>query len=290
MDGSWHDWLEGRGPWCCLMVMIDDATGRVMARFYERETLDASFDLFGRYVKARRGLPRALYVDKAGIYRAEAGCPPTQFGRAMGELGVELILANSPQAKGRVERMNGTLQDRLVKELRLRGVTTVAGANAVLDDGPFLKQFNKPFAVKAAKRTDVHVKVRAALKLDEVLCAREARAVGHDWCVQWRGRLLQIDAMHAALNLPRPGRRVTVIAKASGDLLVRYAGAALTWAEVSTRPAPAKAKRARKPVTNNQRWLPGSDHPFNRPLATPRPRSGGSGPRRLRLRGPDPGT
>jgi len=266
MDGSWHDWLEGRGPWCCLMVMIDDATGRVTARFYEKETLNASFDLFGRYVKAR-WLPRALYVDKAGIYRAEAGCPPTQFGRAMGELGVELILANSPQAKGRVERMNGTLQDRLVKELRLRGVRDMVAANGVLDDeGPFLKQFNAKFAVKAAKRTDVHVKVRAALKLDEVLCEREERAVGHDWCVQWHGRLLQIDARHAALNLPRVGRRVTVIEKASGDLLVRYAGAVLMWAEVSTRPAPAKAKRARKPVTNNQRWLPGSDHPFKRPL------------------------
>jgi len=145
----------------CLMVMIDDATGRVTARFYERETLDASFDVFGRYVKARRGLPRALYVDKAGIYRAEAGCPPTQFGRAMAELGVELILANSPQAKGRVERMNGTLQDRLVKELRLRGVRDMAGANAVLD-GPFLKQFNKRFAVKATRKADVHRAVAAA--------------------------------------------------------------------------------------------------------------------------------
>ena len=170
--------------------------------------------------------------------------------------------------------MNGTLQDRLVKELRLRGVKDMAAANAVLDDGPFLKQFNKRFAVKAARKADVHRAVPAALQLDEVLCEREARAVGHDWCVQWRGRLLQVDARHAALNLPRPGRRVTVIEKASGDLLVRYAGAALTWAEVSTRPAPAKAKRARKPVTNNQRWLPDSDHPFNRPLATPRPRSG----------------
>src|SRR5712691_265321 len=272
MDGSWHDWLEGRGPWCCLMVMIDDATGRVRARFYEKETLNASFDVFGRYVKAR-GLPRALYVDKAGIYRAEEGCPPTQSGRAMEELGVELILANSPQAKGRVERMDGTLQDRLVKELRLREVRDVAAANAVLD-GSFLKQFNKKFAVRAAKKADVHRAVPAAVKLDEVLCEREERAVGHDWCVQWRGRLLQIDGRHAALNLPRPGRRVMVIEKASGDLLVRYAGAALTWAGVSTRPAPPEAKKARKPLTNNKRWTPGSDHPFNQPLAIRAVRSG----------------
>ena len=112
MDGSWHDWLERRGAWCCLMVMVDDATGRAFARFYDRETLAAAFDIFSRYVGSH-GLPLALYVDKAGIYRGESadGEPTlTQFGRAMEDLGVELILANSPQAKGRVERMNGTLQ------------------------------------------------------------------------------------------------------------------------------------------------------------------------------------
>ncbi len=272
MDGSWHDWLEGRGPWCCLMVMIDDATGRVAARFYEKETLSAAFDVFGRYARAR-GLPRAIYVDKAGIYRAEEGSPPTQFGRAMAALGVELILANSPQAKGRVERMNGTLQDRLAKELRLRGVKDMAAANALLD-GSFLNAFNAKFAVRAAKRADVHAKSPANLELAEVLCEREERAVGRDWCVQWRGRLLQIDAAHAGLDLPRPGRRVTVIAKASGDLIVRYAGDTLTWSEVSHRPTRAKKKNAKKPVTNNQRYVPGSDHPFNRTPACPGSRSG----------------
>src|SRR6185436_4795684 len=95
MDGSWHDWLEGRGRWCCLMVMIDDATGRTLARFYEKETLEAAFDLFGRYGECY-GLPGALYVDKAGMYRCDEDGTPTQFGRAMEELDVELILANSP--------------------------------------------------------------------------------------------------------------------------------------------------------------------------------------------------
>jgi hypothetical protein len=251
------------------MVMVDDATGRVLARFYDKETLWAAFDLFGRYAKTR-GLPRAIYVDKAGIYRAEEGCPPTQFGRAMAELGVELILANSPQAKGRVERMNGTLQDRLVKELRLREVKDMASANGVLD-GSFLKEFNKKFCVAAEVKSDGHHKAGSKTKLDEVLCEREQRAVGHDWCVQWRGRMLQVDAQHAGLDLSRPGRRVTVIDKAGGQLLVRYEGETLTWSEVSRRPERARAKKARKAVTNNKRYVPGPDHPFKRrPACVPR--------------------
>jgi hypothetical protein len=215
-----------------------------------------------------RGLPRAVYVDKAGIYRAEEGSPPTQFGRAMSELEVELILANSPQAKGRVERMNGTLQDRLVKELGLRGVKDLASANALLDQS-FVKHFNEKFAVRPAGKANVHRAAPAGTRLDEVLCEREERAVGHDWCVQWRGRLLQVDVRHAGLNLPRPGRRVTVIEKASGELLVRYDGETLTWAEASKRPDRAKAKKAKKPVTNNKRYVPGPDHPFNRNPACP---------------------
>jgi transposase len=290
MDGSWHDWFEGRGPWCCLMVMVDDATGRVFARFYDKETLASAFDVFGRYARVY-GLPRAIYVDKAGIYRAEEGSPatrvPTQFGRAMEQLGVELILANSPQAKGRVERMNGTLQDRLVKEMRLRGVSTVAAANALLD-GSFLDGFNAKFVVAPARKADVHRKAPA--DLHEVLCEREERAVGRDWCVQWRGRLLQVDTRHAGLDLPRPGRRVTVIQKACGGLVVRYGGETLAWAEASERPARVRAKKPRKPVTNNKAFKPGPDHPFNRVPACPgsRPAVGASSATPPRPRPPDP--
>src|SRR5258708_10599784 len=131
----------------------------------------------------------------------------------MGGVGVELILANSPEAKGRVERMNGTLQDRLAKELRLRGVKDVAAANALLD-GSFLNAFNAKFAVRAAKRADLHAKSPANLELAEVLCERAERAVGRGLCVQWRGRLLQIDAAPAGPDLPRPGRPVTVVPQA----------------------------------------------------------------------------
>jgi transposase len=273
MDGSWHDWFEGRGPWCCAMVLVDDATGRAWARFYERETLAAAFDAFGRYAAAF-GLPLAVYVDQAAMYLPDPSSgEPTQFGRAMATLGVELILAGSPQAKGRVERMNGTLQDRLVKEMRLRGVRDMAGANARLAGG-FLDDLNERFAVaaKGARPSDVHRRVTARMRLDEVLCVHEARAVGRDWCVQWRGRLLQVDARHAGLDLARPERRVTVIEKADGTVLIRYGAETLSWREVAERPK--RAKPARKPVVNNVAWKPAADHPFRRGIGGGSPRPG----------------
>jgi hypothetical protein len=139
-DGcSHHDWFEGRRAWAVLMVMIDDATGRIDARFFEEETQAAAFEMLGRYA-LEHGLPRTLYVDRAGIYRSDREPTPeeilaeqkpkTQFGRAMEELEVELILARSPQAKGRVERMNATLQDRLVKALRQRKIKDLAAASS----------------------------------------------------------------------------------------------------------------------------------------------------------------
>ena len=144
MDGSHHDWFEGRRAKAVLMVAIDDATNRTYARFFEEETTAAAFETFQRYV-GLYGLPRALYVDKDSIYRAsrdrtideELADEPakTQFGRAMAQLGVELICAHSPQAKGRVERRHGVFQDRLVKALRLEGIANLATANDYLHFG-----------------------------------------------------------------------------------------------------------------------------------------------------------
>jgi hypothetical protein len=174
--------------------------------------------------------------------------------------------------------MNGTLQDRLVKELRLRGVGDLASANKLLEGG-FLDGLNERFAVRAKRaRSDLHRRVTTEMKLDEVLCVHEERAVARDWCVQWRGRLLQVDERHASLDLPRPGRRVGVIEQLDGTLLLRYGNEALTWREVARRPA--KAKAARKPIVNNKRWKPPADHPFRRGpgAASRRPGLGGYAP------------
>src|SRR5438105_1262018 len=164
LDGSDHDWFEGRRARAVLMVMVDDATGEVWAQFFEQETTRASYDIFEGWVR-RRGVPQGVYPDRDSIYRCEAEGsladqlagkePQTQFGRAMEQLGVELILANSPQAKGRVERMNGTLQDRLVKALRLEGISDLTAANKYLRQ-TFLPALNRRFKVKPASATDVH--------------------------------------------------------------------------------------------------------------------------------------
>jgi transposase len=270
MDGSWHDWFEGRGGWCCLMVMIDDATGRIFARFYEKETLAAAFDVFGRYARSQ-GLPVSLYVDRAGIYRSDkaptleqelAGeVPLTQFGRAMKTLNVELILANSPQAKGRVERCNGTLQDRLVKAMRLAGVSDIAAANRLLE-ASFLARFTVP----AAEALDAHR--TATVELKEVLCEHHERTVGRDWCVQWRGRLLQIDERHEGLSLA--GKRVTVRELPGGEVQVVWQGQLLSQHGLASRPVRPKPKPV---IVNNRRWKPPASHPWKAGLPAARPSS-----------------
>jgi hypothetical protein len=263
MDGSHHDWFEGRGPWCVLMVMIDDATGRTFARFFEGETTAAAMEVFGAYVR-RHGLPHALYVDRDSIYRSDRQAtveeelrgqgPATQFGRAMKQLDVELILANCPQAKGRVERMNGTLQDRLVKEMRLAKISDIASANALLNK-TFLPALNRRFTVKAKAPADVHRKLPAGLKLDEVLCFCEKRRVSNDWCVSWRNRIFQLDRRHRRMALA--GREVIVREKLDGTIQLLHQGHILHWEELAKRPSRAKPRAA---VRNNRPWKPSAEH------------------------------
>ena len=225
MDGSTHDWFEGRRDSCVLFVMIDDATSRLFCRFYESEDTASAFALFGSYVR-KYGLPAALYVDKDSIYRVndpvarEQGrdrgqVPLTQFGRAMEQVAVQVICADSPQAKGRVERVNGTLQDRLVKALRLAGISTIEQANQFLQR-EFLPRHNRRFGVRAASAIDVHRKVPLGLVLGEILCVQEQRTVGCDWCVAYRQQVLQLDKRHEKMALA--GRRITVLEMAWGPL------------------------------------------------------------------------
>jgi len=257
-DGSHHDWFEGRAPKCVLMVMIDDATSRALARFYRAETTEAALELFGRWVK-RHGVPRAVYADRHSIYRDEDHPEkPTQYGRAMKELSVELIAAHSPQAKGRVERMNGTLQDRLVKEMRLRGINSIEAGNDLLD-AKFLEELNDRYAIKARREQDLHRPLEAGVVLEEVLCVADRRVVGNDWCVRWNNRWLQIDARHATLNLT--GKKVTVKQRPDGVLVVLREAERLTFTELKAKPAAVKPK---KPVMNNKRYKPSASHPWNR--------------------------
>jgi transposase len=261
MDGSHHDWFEGRSGKCVLMVMIDDATNLTYARLYPAESTEAAFDVTGRWI-GRQGLPRSLYVDRHSIYRDEDHPPhPTQFGRAMKELSVELILAHSPQAKGRVERRNAVFQDRLVKELRLRNIDSMEPANVFLE-AMFLDDLNRRYAVTPRLEQDLHRSVPAGVLLQEVLCVQEKRVVGQDWCVRWQNRWLQIDVRHAVLNLPRRG--VLVKHLADGQLIVEHKGERLTFTELPAKPLATKKKKV---IVNNRRWKPGTSHPWNRESA-----------------------
>lgn len=258
MDGSHHDWFEGRSGKCVLMVMIDDATNRTYARLYPAESTDAAFDVFGRWA-GRQGLPRSLYVDRHSIYRDEDHPDhPTQFGRAMKELSVELIQAHSPQAKGRVERRNAVFQDRLVKEMRLRKISSMEQANVFLE-GVFLDDLNRRYAIKARGEQDLHRPLESGLVLEETLCVQEQRVVGRDWCVRWQNRWLQIDGSHAALNLPK--RRVLVKHLANGQLIVEHKGKRLTIRELQARPEPEKIKKV---IVNNRQWKPPASHPWKK--------------------------
>ena len=268
LDGSHHDWFEGRRAKCVLMVMVDDATNRIGVRFFEQETTRASYDVLESWVR-RNGLPGSLYVDRDSIYRCEGQASvaeqlagqerQTQFGRAMEQLGVELILANSPQAKGRVERMNGVLQDRLVKALRLAGICDLESANRFLEE-TFLGEFNRRFGRLAASPMDAHRGVPR--NLDEVLSWEEQRVVQRDWTVGCEAKWYQLDRQHEVLSLA--GRKVVVRKLRDGRVQLVYRAKKLKWKELPSRPArvhksqPTKVVRRIKP--------PAAHHPWRRPL------------------------
>ena len=277
MDGSHHDWFEGRRAWAVLMVMIDDATNETYARFFEAETTAAAFEVFQRYAK-RYGLPRSLYVDKDSIYRPGrdktideelAGEPAkTQFGRAMGELGVKVICAHSAQAKGRVERRNGVFQDRLIKALRLEGISDLESANAYLEK-EFLPALNQRFTVAAKERSDLHRRLPRSLNLEHVLVFQEERVVQNDWTVRWRNRWLQLTPANNRLTLA--GKRVLVQEQLDETIRLVYRGKELQWRELPERPAArrpshagARAKKRVPQVAQSEIWKPPADHPWRR--------------------------
>jgi hypothetical protein len=264
LDGSHHAWLEGRGPELVLMGYIDDATGMVYGRFYDYEGTIPAMDSFKRYVR-KYGLPMSVYLDKHTTYRSQrrltveeevAGQvqPLSQFERALEELGVEVIHAHSPQAKGRVERLFGTLQDRLVKEMRLAGIATQKAANAFLRD--YLPRYNRRFRVPPANSTDVHVKLPRGFSLDRYLCIKTERTVKRDHTVAHKTKLYQ-------LTPPVLSRKVVVEEWINGSVhIVTTDGHKLKYRTIAApRPPATPPPRPSPPRTPS---LPASDHPWRK--------------------------
>ena len=243
IDASVHDWLEGRGEAVVLIGMIDDATGRVLARFYPAGTTEAHMDLLGRWLR-RHGRPLALYSDRHSIFEPQdkgklTPGAETQFGRACRELDVELIRAHSPQAKGRVERLFGTAQDRWVKELRLAGARTLAEANGLLPR--LLRDHNRRFGRQAKRGRDAHRGLGPGHRLEAILSVQERRVVSNDYVVRFRSRFYQL------LPPAWPGLRgggVTVEMRPGGKMAIRFGRNYLKYREVTEgRPPGGSAPR-----------------------------------------------
>lgn len=236
MDASLHDWTEGRGEPLVLLAMIDDATNRLEAGFYEGETVESYMDLVERWLR-KRGRPLALYTDRDSVFqwqskgRATEGV--TQLGRALTQLEIELILAYSPQAKGRVERFFGVAQDRWVKELRLAAVTTRAQANALVRS-QLLPEYNRRFTVKPADGSDAHRSLGGAYDLAAILCPHHARTVANDYTVRWANRFFQLEP--PALPGLRGGK-VVVEERRDGTLAIRFDASCLKFREITPQDA-----------------------------------------------------
>jgi hypothetical protein len=224
--------LEGRGEELVLISMIDDATNRIVARFYPGGTTVAHLELLGRWLR-RYGRPVALYTDRHSIFepqdKGRAVCEgETQFGRALRELGIELIRAHSPQAKGRIERSFGTAQDRWVKELRLAGACTGAEANAVLER--LLPVHNRRFGKAARQAGDAHRPLGPGHQLVAILSLQEERVVANDYTIRFRNRCYQL------LKPIYPGQRggkVVIEERLDGSMAIRFGVHYLKYREVA---------------------------------------------------------
>lgn len=233
MDGSHHRWFGQQRPQACVMKMVDDATGTTLALMGEQETTELAMRLLEAWIE-RYGVPRVLYTDKKTVFVTHreptveeqlAGQEPkTAFGKACEKLGIEIVTAHSPQAKGRVERKHQVFQDRFVKELALRGITRIPSANKLLLNG-FVQGLNAKFAIEPLHREDYHQPVPKDLGMEDVFCIEHSRVVQNDWTIRFENRHYQIRETNRPL--PRPKDKVLVRVRLDGSLHLLYRGHAL---------------------------------------------------------------
>ena len=241
-DGSPHDWFEGRSPSCTLLVFIDDATGKLLhLEFVQRESTHAYFAAVGHYLK-KHGRPVVFYVDKHGVFRVNTTKGKTadtsdsngltQFGRAMTELAIGCIFADSAEAKGRVERVNQTLQDRLVKEMRLRGISTMEQGNRYVEE--FMEQFNRKFAVIAKSPVNMHRPLLPTHNLNEILCEKHTRILSKQLSLSFENKIYQIQTDRPAYAMRHAP--VTVQKDTVGSICITYKGKSLSYTIVKEQP------------------------------------------------------
>ena len=281
VDGSRHDWLEGRGPYLTLIAAVDDATGTVpYALFREQEDAHGYFLLMDQIIRDS-GIPLALYSDRHGIFQRSPAQPesldeqlaggrnPTQFGRAMRELGIESVLAQTPQAKGRIERMFDTLQDRLVSVLRQQGANGIEDANRVL--ASFLPEINARFAVLPRQAGSAYRQPPEGLVLESVLCFKYLRTVANDNTIRFANRIIQL--LPDMLRMSYARARVVVQERLDGSIVVSYKGRTVASTKA---PESAGTLRARKSDAAERLPQPGSGRPAPEHRRPPSERRNGS--------------
>lgn len=245
-DGSYHDWFEGRGPECCLINCVDDATGRVYLKFVLSENTQDVMLTMWEYIN-KHGIPRSIYTDRASVYKAEGVL--TDFGRAMGELEIRMIFAKSPQAKGRVERGNRTHQDRLVKALRREGISNIAEANKYLRRS-FIRKHNDKFAVNLGV-PDAH-RSAEGYDLKNIFCYKTTRQVRNDYTINLSGGYVQL--LPGAIPLPRPKQNVTICKWLNGQTHIYFNKQELKFIALKDKPGKKEYKYRHVP----------KDHPWRR--------------------------
>ena len=264
IDGSHHDWFEGKGPKCVLMGYIDDATGIPYARFYEYEGTIPAMDSFKSYIE-RHGVPHSVYLDKHSTYKSTK--KPTiedelnnikalsQFERALEELTVLVIHADSPQAKGRIERLFRTFQDRLIKEMRLEGIKTIKEANKFL--GRYLPVYAKRFAVLPDKKGDLHRPLPKDVDLDRILCIKTEHSLRNDFTIVHDKKLYQIYDNISA-------KKVTVEERVDGSMLIRHKDDSLRFKQITR--FPKKQSDLKKIHKIRKIHIPPMNHPWKQPM------------------------
>jgi transposase len=274
MDGSFHEWLEGRGPRGCLMNLVDDATGVTLCRLGEQETIWAAVGVLTAWME-KYGVPRALYTDWKNVYVREPTAKEllhgkaglTQFGRMCERLGIKIIAAGSPQAKGRVERNHGTHQDRLVKKLRRKKIATHAAVNQYLEQ-EYCDDHNQRFAIDASSEVDYHLPAPGARQRREIFRLETERVLGNDWVVRHHNRFYQVERHRHA-----PAKSVVVVCEyEDGAVEIQYRGQKLEWHEIKERPGKpeAVAAKRRKSSTPPAAHMP--NHPWRRRYQDMHPR------------------
>jgi molybdenum-dependent DNA-binding transcriptional regulator ModE len=285
LDGSFHAWLEGRGPGGCLMNMVDDATGTTLCRLGKEETIWAAVGVLKDWIGCY-GVPQALYTDWKNVYVREPNAgermrgeePVTQFGRMCQALGIEIWAASSPQAKGRVERNHGTHQDRLVKKLRRKGMGTHADANRYLVE-EYCRQHNARYAQAPGAPENYHLPSPGASKLAKIFRLETERTLSNDWVVQHDQRCYQVQRQRQ-YHAPARGK-VRVCEGEDGSLEIYYREQKLKWKEISAPPKKAPegkaitAKTTRRAATKPP-WKPGPDHPWRKGYTERKPEEGQS--------------